>query len=257
MNDTPIAPAAVTPPGPMPPWGFYETIGWGMLAFVAWFVAQTVVVIGLVAWQEAIEPGSSDLAKMMNDAFSLAVITIVTGPVWIGVPALAARWRRWSVRDYMALVPPRRRELIFSIALLLIVLVATDLSSYALGRDVIPQFMIEAYTSARTPTAMVLLFIAIVIVAPICEETMFRGFLFRGLSATRFGAPGSVLLTAAAWSLMHVQYDWFVIAQIFLLGLMFGWLRWASGSTLLTMVLHFIANLSAFAETAIKIEWLS
>jgi membrane protease YdiL (CAAX protease family) len=248
-------PAALT--APRPAWGFYETIGWGMIAFIAWFVAQTIVVGGLIAWQEAVQPGSSDLRRMTTDALSLAIITIVAGPVWIGVTAIAARWRRWAFADYMALVPPRRGELIFSVAALAVILVATDLLSYALGRPVIPQFMIDAYGSAQTPIAMVLLFVAIVVVAPICEEIAFRGFLFRGLSFSRFGAPGAIALTAAAWALMHVQYDWFVITQIFLLGIFLGWLRWATGSTLLTIVLHFIANLAAFAETVAKVEWLS
>ena len=48
-----------------------------------------------------------------------------------------------------------------------------------------------------------------------------------------------------------------MIGQIFLLGLLFGWLRWASGSTLLTITLHVIANFTAFAQTVIKVEWLS
>ncbi len=256
MNDNPITPAPAWTP-PQPPWGFYETIGLGVVTFILWFAAQMAIVVCLLMWQEATEPGSSDIAKMMTDAVSLSVVTILGSPVWIGAAAIAARWRGWRLRDYVALVPPRRRELIFSIACLLVLLVASDLLSYALGRDVIPPFMIEAYNSVRTPTAMVLLFAAIVVVAPVCEEIAFRGFLFRGLSTSRYGATGGVLLTAAAWSLMHVQYDWFVICEIFLLGLLFGWLRWASGSTLLTIVLHMIANFSAFVETAIKVEWLS
>ena len=68
---------------------------------------------------------------------------------------------------------------------------------------------------------------------------------------------GAIVLTSAAWALMHVQYDWFVIVQIFLLGILFGWLRWASGSTILTIILHMIANFSAFAQTVIKVHWFS
>ena len=256
MTESPMTPGPAWTPA-KPPWGFYETIGWGILTFILWFAAQMAIVVCLLTWQEATEPGSSDIHKMATDALSLSIVTILGSPVWIGAAAVAARWRGWRMRDYVALVPPGRRVLIFSIGCLLILLAASDLLSYALGRDVIPPFMIEAYTSARTPTALALLFVAIVVVAPVCEEVAFRGFLFRGLGTSRFGASGGVLLTAAAWSLMHVQYDWFVISEIFLLGLLFGWLRWASGSTLLTIVLHVIANFSAFMETAIKVEWLS
>ena len=46
-------------------------------------------------------------------------------------------------------------------------------------------------------------------------------------------------------------------AQIFLIGLLLGWLRWASGSTLLTIVLHMLANLAACIQAAIKVEWMS
>ena len=56
---------------------------------------------------------------------------------------------------------------------------------------------------------------------------------------------------------MHVQYDWATLAQIFLIGLLLGWLRWASGSTLLTILLHVLANLAATIQAAIKVEWVS
>jgi uncharacterized protein len=257
MDDMTGAAGQQVPLAAAPPWGFWGTLVWGVVAFIAWFVAQTAVVIALVIWQETIEPGSSDLQKMMNDAVSLAAVTIVASPVWIGIAAIAVRWRRWPIREYLALVVPRRRELIFSIAVLTGVLIAFDLLTYALGHDLIPRFMIDAYTSAKTPAAVALLFIAIVIVAPVCEEVAFRGFLFRGWSESRLGVAGTLVLTSAAWALMHVQYNWFVIGQIFLLGLLFGWLRWASGSTLLTITLHVIANLTAFIQTVIKVEWLS
>jgi uncharacterized protein len=254
MDQPAIDPAAQSLP--LPPWGFIGTVLWGVLAFVVWFVAQTAVVIGLLAWQEATAPGSADVQKLMTDAFALAAVTVVASPAWIGVAAIAAHWRRWRARDYMALVVPRRRELIFSIACLVVVLAAFDLFTYALGREVIPRFMIDAYLSARTPVAVALLFAAIVIVAPICEEVAFRGFLFRGLADSWVGVAGAITLTAAGWALMHVQYDWFVICQIFLLGVLFGWLRWASGSTLLTIVLHMIANFTAFMQTVVKVHWL-
>jgi len=47
------------------------------------------------------------------------------------------------------------------------------------------------------------------------------------------------------------------VAQIVLIGLLLGWLRWASGSTLLTILLHMLTNLGATLEAMIKVEWLS
>jgi membrane protease YdiL (CAAX protease family) len=136
-------------------------------------------------------------------------------------------------------------------------LIAFDVLTYATGRDIVPAFMLESYKTARASGSLVLFFIAVVIIGPVTEEIVFRGFLFRGLNASFLGLTGTLIVTSIAWALMHVQYDALIIAQIFLIGLLLGWLRWASGSTLLTISLHVLANLVASIEAAIKVEWMS
>jgi len=44
---------------------------------------------------------------------------------------------------------------------------------------------------------------------------------------------------------------------IFVMGLIFGWMRQRSGSTLLPMALHTANNLFATALVTIQVEWLS
>ena len=41
------------------------------------------------------------------------------------------------------------------------------------------------------------------------------------------------------------------------IGLLLGWIRWATGSTTLTIAMHMVINLEAMIETAIKVEYLS
>ena len=151
---------------------------------------------------------------------------------------------------------PRRGEVVVGVAYLAALLIGFDLLTLLVGRDVVPGFMREAYLSARHSGSLPLFFIAVVIVAPISEEIAFRGFLFRGLSASWLGVSGATILTSAAWAGMHVQYDAFTLSQIFFIGLLLGWIRWASGSTLLTIVLHMLANLTACIQAAIKVEWM-
>ena len=67
----------------------------------------------------------------------------------------------------------------------------------------------------------------------------------------------AVAVISLAWALLHIQYDWLGTAQIFLLGLMLGWFRWASGSTLLTIGMHILINLESMIETWIKVELFS
>jgi membrane protease YdiL (CAAX protease family) len=249
MSDDPIA---LTAPHPAP-WGLLGSATWAAAGIVAWFMAQFAVVLAYMAW---IGPGA-DIKQLATNGFLLALATVLAGPIWIGVMAVAARWRGWSARDYLALTMPKRSEVLVGLACLAPLLLAFDLLGLTLGRDVVPPFMRDSYISAQASGALVLFFIAVVIVGPVAEEVAFRGFLFRGLSETWLGVAGTLAVTSALWAAMHIQYDTIITTQIFLIGLILGWLRWASGSTLLTIILHMMTNLAATVQAAIKVEWLS
>jgi membrane protease YdiL (CAAX protease family) len=259
MSQDPFATASPSGPpqaGTPQPWGLLATIVWGVAGFCIWFAAQFAVILGYVMTHP--ETGDAAVMKAMaTDGFLLALVTIVAGPAWIAVTAIAARWRGWRVADYLALVAPRRSEFAFGFACMAALLIAFDVLTYATGRDIVPAFMLESYKTARASGSLVLFFIAVVIIGPVTEEIVFRGFLFRGLNASFLGLAGTLIVTSIAWALMHVQYDALIIAQIFLIGILLGWLRWASGSTLLTISLHVLANFVATIQAAIKIEWMS
>jgi membrane protease YdiL (CAAX protease family) len=89
--------------------------------------------------------------------------------------------------------------------------------------------------------------VALVVMAPLGEEIVFRGFLFRGLGAS-LGPVAAVILTSLGWAALHVQYEVFFIVQIFVIGLIFGGLRWWSGSLYLVIVLHALINAIAFVQ---------
>ena len=103
--------------------------------------------------------------------------------------------------------PVRSRILHWLTAILVFaaLLIGFDLVTYLLGRDVVPGFMVEAYKSARASNALVLFFIAVVIVAPVSEEVAFRGFLFRGLGASWLGVSGTLIATSAACTLASAK----------------------------------------------------
>ena len=127
---------------------------------------------------------------------------------------------------------------------------------YVTGRDLVPSFQSDLYQSAKDAGWLAGLTFAIIVVAPIGEEVVFRGFLYRGLAL-----PGREMLAIAfialVWTLLHIQYDVVGMIQVFAIGLMFGWFRWASGSTALTITMHVLINLEAMIETAIKVELVS
>lgn len=250
------APDLAAPAPPRRPWGFWGTSAWALLAFAVWFAAQIAAVALILAWQA----GSGDTLpdfETLDEATVITLATAVAAPLELGVIAAAVRFARWPLRDYLALVGFTRRDLLIGLGSLLALGLIYDASMYLLGRDVIPPVMIRMYQGARDAGLMVPFVLAIAVLAPVAEEVVFRGFVYRGWAGSWLGVAGTVAVTAGLWAVLHTQYDWDGVALIFLIGLLFGWLRWRSGSTSLVVALHILTNLLALAQTAIWVEWLS
>lgn len=81
-----------------------------------------------------------------------------------------------------------------------------------------------------------------VVVAPVCEEAFFRGYVQR--RAQEFLSPTlSVTLPSLLFALAHFRGDLGPPAAVFMLGVTAGWLRRESGSLLPGMALHAVSNL--------------
>src|SRR5262249_1014999 len=152
---------------------------------------------------------------------------------------------RSRVRDYLGLRPAHRKELLrWGLVLLLLVFCSDTLTMY-LGRPIVPEFMARAYESAGFAP---LFWVAIVLAAPLSEELLFRGFLFEGIRHSYLGAAGAIFLTALFWSLIHVQYDRYGVATIFISGLFLGLVRLKTQSVWATSCLHGLMNFIATLE---------
>jgi len=252
--------AKAAPPAPARPLSGWSTLGWAVLAFCAWLAAEALVLIAFIARWYARSPGVPiDVDQVAHDGYVVSIAAIASMAVQCGVVILALRRAHQPVADYLGLVRrPHPREILFCLASVAVLLVASDLLSFLMGHDLVPPFMVHVYESARNAgaPAILLFLIAAVIAAPVGEEIMFRGFLFRGWAAP-LGVTGTIVVTSAVWAAIHVQYDWYGIVQVFCLGLLFGWVRARSGSTLLTMMMHSVCNIAATVETAVIIDWLS
>lgn len=255
MSDTASGAESAFHPKPCQPWGFWATTGFGVAAIVAWFAFQLLAISVTLAFLGAGGSASNfEIQTLASHALTIAIATIVSAPAAIAVIALAARLARCSVSDYLALYRPSRADLVLGIAIVAILLPLGDLSSWLTGRDLVPPAVVDAYRTARASGSLVLLAIALVIAAPLMEELLFRGFLFRGYAQSSLGIAGTILLTSAGWAVMHIQYEAFYIVQIFVLGCVFGWLRWRSNSTMLTIILHAIVNTVALVQVAFIVE---
>jgi membrane protease YdiL (CAAX protease family) len=232
-------------------WGLWATLGWFVLALVSSQIIGSVVLILLRP--DALAAGMDALVK---DGVVVALSNIPANVVQVIILALASRRPGWSFTEYLGLVWPASRDAAAALWILVMLLLGYDALTYVLGRDIVTPFQVDTYRSAQSAGMLPLLWFALVIAAPVAEEIMFRGFLFRGWVTERMAIP-AILIISALFAAIHIQYDWFGILQVFFIGLLFGLVRWRSGSTTLTILMHVLANLWATVETMIKVEWLS
>ena len=125
---------------------------------------------------------------------------------------------------------------------------AADALTMLLGRPVIPEFMIDAY---QTAGFVPLLWVALVVMAPVFEEIFFRGFIFPGIRNSRLGVTGAIVLTSLAWAACHVQYDLYHMTVIFGMGIVLGVARWRTESVYPPMATHAALNLVATVQVAV------
>jgi len=126
--------------------------------------------------------------------------------------------------------------------------VATEIVS-GIGR--LEQWQENSYRSAASKP---LLWLAVVVGAPLSEEFFFRGFVFLVLWKSRLGAIGTVLVTSAVWASTHTQYTLTGIMAIFVLGLALGYARIRTGSLVVPLAMHSLTGFLAVLETAILIH---
>jgi membrane protease YdiL (CAAX protease family) len=238
---------ALTAPGP---WGFWASTGWGLFAAAAGLVA---VFVYTIIWMLT---HGLRLANAGDPAYATATgILLLSAPIVVLV--IAAKARKFSLRSYFALEGFSGRSLALGFFCLVALIVAFGTLQTLLGTEGGAKYMETTYRAAKAAGVLPLMWLLIVVVAPVTEELFFRGFLHRGWAPSWLGISGTIVVTAALWALLHQQYNALGILFIFAMGLILGWLRQRSGSTLLPMALHAINNLWATGFTAIYVEWLS
>jgi membrane protease YdiL (CAAX protease family) len=93
------------------------------------------------------------------------------------------------------------------------------------------------------------LFVALAcVIAPILEETFYRGFLFQGL-ASSLGPVWGAVISAAIFSASHQQATVFI--PLFTLGLLLCWVFYRSGSLWTNIALHATFNTIAILAWAL------
>jgi len=215
--------------------GLWRGLGWTGLAVLAGFAVPFFYGLTAAIWNEVRPhhpiplPDGLDLLNAFLFVAGLAA--------FFAIIVLACRRSGWRAVDYLALTRPRGRFLRLG-ALAFAVPLAAALTAATYGGP-------GSATVPSTGNALILFLLGVTVVAPVCEELLFRGFLFRVLADSRLGVAGAIALTALVWAALHTDKSWAGMAATFFTGLAWGWLRWRTQSTLATIAVHGLNNLVA------------
>ncbi len=195
-----------------------------------------------------------DLLLILLGAFILASLpalflepTAVTGWILSALllmsPLAVLQWkRRPDASQLYPFTPPAHiswpQLLLFSVSALL----ALDLVDYLITQVLPPSPQlagdINGLLQFGTPLRGLGVMLAVLILGPLGEELLFRGFVYRYLLKNR-GVTEAVLISSLLFALFHPGV---YTLQILLFGFLLALLRWRTGSLLPPLILHLLNN---------------
>jgi membrane protease YdiL (CAAX protease family) len=171
----------------------------------------------------------------------------------IAIVAALAGFLRYRGRDVpglfgLRLLPPARivgLALLFIVAAFPIIAAVNSFTLVALKGKIAEQPIVELFRNvARSGDygAMAKLFVATVLIAPACEEFLFRGY-FYGVGKRYFGSVFSILATSLLFAAFHLNLA--SLPGLFVLALCLNAAYERTGSLLVPMSMHAVYNLSS------------
>ncbi len=227
---------------------------WGVWTSALWVAAAMALFVDLFPRLELLLLKGTAVGHAIDAHFALGALNLaLTWAMPILLLLLAVWIKRMPARDYFAWVAPRRGYILIAVASGLALQVASYAVPYLAGGDLtapgVAQYR-HALSAGNPVWLSLLLSWPAILAAPLVEESVFRGFLWRGWEAS-LGARWTLLLSALVFSAYHIirVFDMdvlsagIILTEDLALGLVFGWLRWRSASLLPGIVAHITYNI--------------
>ena len=144
--------------------------------------------------------------------------------------------RNIPISDF-GLLTLQKKDLFYGTIFLSLFIILEEIYMLALGLE-----MPEGFIAFMLSEPLILGIISVIIIAPVIEEFLFRGFLFSQLSRTKLGGWGSVCLSSLLWTIIHFQYEFLILLVLFIFGIFLGYIRMAYNSLALPIALHAVNN---------------
>ena len=184
---------------------------------------------------------------------------IIGGIFFFLVPFIYIKQRKYDLHSLFRLKPVSGEVILLTIIIGLSMSVLGDeLDRLVQSLIPIPDELAKMMESLAATTFMdwFLAILGAVVVASISEELLFRGFL--QVTLERKGDPTrAVILSSISWTLIHVNFYWAI--QIFIMGVIIGFIAWRTGSIIPAIILHAINNFLSLLfynlDLQTKMDW--
>ncbi len=247
---TTASPSSATSASVAAPWGVLPTIGFSLVIFAVFLAVQSAA-LAIFAYFQLQQQADTSLAEMLQQMATQGLgisVSLIPGTLAGSLLILLFAYLRGNItlKHYLHLNRPAIKPFLFWLTVLVLFAVGMELVNH-LNQRPMPNWMIDSY---RTAGIIPLFWFTLVIAAPVFEELLFRGFLLEGLRHSSVGTAGAVIVTAALWASIHLQYECFEIISIFLIGLILGYAKIKTRSIYTPIILHALMNLAATAQVA-------
>lgn len=234
-------------------WGLWATLVLSVLVFTVFSIIQSFALLAYVfsVDPEAIntlsDPDSTTGTSQVFNKYLLNGDAIAVAEIPAAIIGVAMiLWLAWlrkplTIDQYLSLNPPSLKSLLQFLGLMIVMMMAMEAVNVWLDRPT-PDFMLKVYASTQN---LPLLWIAVSVAAPFFEEFLFRGFFLEGLSRSKLGVAGAIILTSAAWAIIHMQYGWFEIISIFFIGIALCIAKIKTNSLYVPIAMHMLMNFAA------------
>jgi membrane protease YdiL (CAAX protease family) len=218
-------------------------------------VGLVLLLFGFLAWSN-LQVG--DVKPQQIRPVGLVVSMLMQGMI-AGMLVMCV-WVRYPLVEWLGLRWPKWRSVFWQTPLALFavwaLMIAVSLSGYldwltGLGVET-SQDSVRLLKESDDPAVLALMAVAAVLVAPVCEEVVFRGYLYPAMKH-HSGPVCAAMVSALVFSAAHGSLA--AILPLFILGLVFVWLYEKSGSIWAPIALHFAFN-SATVLLQFLIRWL-
>lgn len=243
---TEVMPAHITP------WGPLASILYGLgVAFLGGSVLAGIIVTAILSM---LGMDTQAMTDWYSGAFGGLIYSLVGAACTAGLIAWYVRLRKGRLSD-LGLVAFKWRQLRTAIGGIIVYLVVY-ISAASVLQALVPAFNLEqkqdiGFTAPNGSLQLAAIFVALVIIPPLIEELVFRGFIFSGLRR-RFGIVITSVLTSLLFAVGHLQFGngapllWSAATDTFILSMVMCYVRERTGSIVPTIIMHMLKNALAF-----------